>query len=231
MKKFLLFFMLLPLFIFTACQKDLSLPDPSDTVLSKEFEYFKEIALGSEFSSGNKFIKKWDSNLRIFLMGEDVPELNQELDAIIAELEVLASPIKFHMVDTKADANYIIYFGKSDDYVNLVEPAASSKVADNWGLFWIYWDSNCIINKGSMYVDTHRTQRLAEKKHLLREEFTQSLGLMNDSYKYEESIFQQKWTSTISYADIDKQLIQILYDPRIKTCMNETEVNEVLKNW
>ena len=231
MKNFLFLIFLVPLIIFSACKKEATTPDPVETELSKEFEYFKEIAIGSEFSTNNKFIKKWDSDLHIFLMGEDIPVLEQELDAIIGELEVLASPIKFIKVDNKADANYIIYLGEADDYVSLVEPAARQRVADNWGLFWIYWDRNCTINKGSMYVDTHRTQTMDEKKHLLREEFTQSLGLMNDSYKYEESIFQQNWTSTTSFADIDKQLIQILYDPRIKSCMDEAEVNVVLRNW
>jgi hypothetical protein len=63
-----------------------------------------------------------------------------------------------------------------------------------------------------MYVDIYRCTELDAQKHLLREELTQSLGLFNDSYKYENSIFQQRWTTTTEYADIDKKIIQILYN-------------------
>ena len=63
-----------------------------------------------------------------------------------------------------------------------------------------------------MYVDIERTSTNDGQKHLLREELTQSLGLCNDSYDYPESIFYQGWTETTEYAEIDKELIQMLYN-------------------
>jgi hypothetical protein len=63
-----------------------------------------------------------------------------------------------------------------------------------------------------MYVDIYRCESLDGQKHLLREELTQSLGLFNDSYKYENSIFQQRWTETTEYAPIDRVLIDMLYN-------------------
>ena len=62
-----------------------------------------------------------------------------------------------------------------------------------------------------MYVDIYRAND-QEQKHLLREELTQSLGLFNDSYKYPESIFYQDWTTTTEYAQIDRELIDMLYN-------------------
>ena len=63
-----------------------------------------------------------------------------------------------------------------------------------------------------MYVDTERSSTMSAKKHLLREELTQSLGLFNDTYDYPESIFYQEWTETNEYAPIDIELISMLYN-------------------
>ena len=54
--------------------------------------------------------------------------------------------------------------------------------------------------------------------------------MMNDSYKYEDSIFYQEWTDTESYAEIDKAVIRILYDPRVKLGMTMGEVNDAIVN-
>ena len=63
-----------------------------------------------------------------------------------------------------------------------------------------------------MYVDTERCTSIDAQKHLLREELTQSLGLFNDSDKYPNSIFQQAWTETTEYSEIDIKMIHMLYN-------------------
>jgi len=80
----------------------------------------------------------------------------------------------------------------------------------NWGMFSV--NSGAEIRRGEMYIDIYRCHSLNGQKHLLREELTQSLGLFNDSYKYDESIFQQSWTETTEYAPIDRVLIDMLYN-------------------
>ena len=54
--------------------------------------------------------------------------------------------------------------------------------------------------------------------------------MMNDSYEYKDSIFYQDWTDTVSYSDIDRVVIRILYDPRIKLGMTMDEVDDVIAN-
>jgi hypothetical protein len=77
---------------------------------------------------------------------------------------------------------------------------------NNWGYFELY------IDTGVMYVDVFRARDIESQKHLIREELTQSLGLVNDSWKYENSIFYQGWTTTNSYSEIDIKLIDLLYN-------------------
>ena len=79
-----------------------------------------------------------------------------------------------------------------------------------------------------MYVDIVRAD-MNEQKHLLREELTQSLGLARDSQKYTESIFQSSWTITNEYAEIDKDLIRLLYHPDMKIGLRENQVHDVLR--
>jgi len=67
-----------------------------------------------------------------------------------------------------------------------------------------------------------------ERSHLIREELTQSLGIMNDSYSFEDSIFYQGWTDTINYLPIDRTIISLLYDPRLKSGMTQEQVRSIL---
>jgi hypothetical protein len=55
------------------------------------------------------------------------------------------------------------------------------------------------------------------------------MGLAKDSSLYPESIFQSAWTTTTSYAPIDKDLIRLLYHPKMSTGLNETQVDEILR--
>ena len=78
-----------------------------------------------------------------------------------------------------------------------------------------------------MYVDTRQVEEIFQM-HLLREELTQSLGLARDRIEYPESIFQASWTATTEYADIDKELIRLLYHPDVTSGLNEDQVRQVL---
>ncbi len=105
-------------------------------------------------------------------------------------------------------------------------------VQGNKGFFWVLWDHNVNINtihSASILISTTEndlTQK--ERSHLIREELTQSLGLMNDSNKYADSIFYQVWTDTETYADIDKAVIQILYDPNVLPNMSYLELKNIV---
>lgn len=193
----------------------------------KVLQYFIEVAFGSEFGSGDKVIKKWNKNMNIYLLGTKVGYLEEELDKIIQELNSLIGQKKLKVVEKKSDSNFTIFFGSAKDYVKTVEKSAGPYVANNWGLFWIYYNANNEITNGSLYVDITRANKV-ECRHLLREELTQSLGLMNDSLRYSDSIFYQKWTKTTQYAPIDKELIKLLYNEEIKPGMSAEKFKSIV---
>ena len=184
--------------------------DKSTKYTSEEISYFNEIARSNEYSDQDKgLVCKWESDVNIFVTGEKPSELISELNKVVGELNYIIDPININIVNNKSDANFIVCFGSQEDYHN-VAPSAVKYTENNWGLFMV--NTGKVIRRGSMYVDIYRCTNLDGQKHLLREELTQALGLFNDSYKYDNSIFQQAWTTTTDYAPIDVKLIEMLYN-------------------
>ena len=209
--------------IFTACQ-------PEEVFLPKDpvHEYFKEITLGSEFTFNGKYIRKWKTDLHVFVSGNAQPELMEELEKIIVELNTLLEPIQIRITEDSLAANYFVFFGAGKTYVERFNSEARPFLAHNLGLFAVQWNDRCEIYKGSMYIDTERCKAIKEQKHLLREEFTQSLGLFNDSFEYSNSIFQEQWTNTTYFSEMDRQIITLLYKDAIRPCMGKAAVDSVL---
>ena len=170
-------------------------------------EYFNEIALKSEFKGNMKNVLKWTSDMKIYVDGNKKGYLIDELKRIVSELNDIIDPIEIKIVNSKSESNYIVYFGNYQNLKNNYKIYYPELLENNYGYFEIMPN-----NSGLMYVDITRTSNVDAQKHLLREELTQSLGLVNDSYRYPESIFYQGWTTTTEYTEIDKELIDMLYN-------------------
>ena len=185
-------------------------PGDDSRFSKEERDYFKKIALSSEFSDNdNGVVCRCKSDLRIFVKGEKPDYLVAELNRIVSELNEIIDPIDLVIVDNEDESNYQILFGSEQEYNNF-KPGSKEHTPNNWGLFII--NSGEEIRRGTMYVDIYRCESIEGQKHLLREELTQSLGLTNDAFDYPESIFYQKWSETTEYAPVDKTLIDMLYN-------------------
>ncbi len=190
-------------------------------------DYFVEIAIGMEFGTSSQVTRKWTAPMRLFVEGKATKELLEELDQVMQEINELASDgFSMSRVDRLSQSNFHIYLGRAAEYVARY-PEQRGYAKKNWGLVYVYWNDASELYKGHMYVDITRADP-TEAQHLLREELTQSLGLAKDSQKYQNSIFQQDWTHTTEYAAIDRELIRLLYHPKVKPGLRETQVREVL---
>jgi hypothetical protein len=221
------FYKLILLFSILSCSEDedvsLNLNEYDLEVIS----YFKDIALGFEFGSASEVTRKWCSELKIFIGGDVSTELSEELNKIVNEIENLTTDnLSIQIVNDSSLSNYYIYFGSGEKYASIFS-SQENYINSNWGLFSVWWTNNC-IDRGHMYVDIFRANN-TEQKHLLREEFTQSLGLAKDSNRYPFSIFQSSWTRTLTYTDLDKDLIRLLYHPKMKTGLDVIRVDEKLR--
>jgi len=172
-------------------------------------EYFNEVVASSEYDPENHTISKWKKDVKIFVKGTKKQNLMTELNSIVTELNGLIEPIDIKIVNKESDANLVLFFGSPEGFTKLY-PNLKPYMEENWGLFEIFGEEE--ITSGRVFIDIVRNTGLAAQKHVLREELTQSLGLCNDSYSYPESIFYQDWSETNEYAEIDKELIKMLYN-------------------
>ena len=187
----------------------------------KELEYFFETALGSEFGASQPEIHKWTDDVRIKVNGTPTSADLDSLDQVITELNSLIGGISIDIISR--DSNIDIYFTAVDKFSS-IEP---DYVTGNMGFFWGWWDDTGAIYKGKILIASNGVSQ-QERSHLIREELTQSLGIMNDSYQYEDSIFYQGCTDIIEYAPIDQAVISLLYDSRVKPGMSQDQIITVL---
>jgi len=169
--------------------------------------YYNKIVMSGEYSGKLVDPIKWTKDMNIYVDGENRDYLVSELNGIVKELNDLIDPIEIKIVNKKEDANYFIFFGYYKDFKKTYSVVNQHLLENNWGLFEVYRN-----NYGIMYVDIVRTVNIEAQKHLLREELTQSLGFLNDSYDYPESIFYEGWTTTTKYSYIDKEIIKMHYN-------------------
>lgn len=193
---------------------------------NEALSYFLEIALGSEFGQARSGIRKWQDKIIIRVNGtpnlEDQAALRQVIQDInleLAQVEGLNSAVSLTWDNNHPSPNLQIYFVPESQF-RRYEPNYRPR---NLGFFWTWPDTQGVIRRARVMVSTTGvTQR--ERNHLIREELTQSLGLMNDSWRYQDSIFYQGWTDPNDYAPIDRKLIQFLYNPALQPGMGRQAV-------
>jgi hypothetical protein len=188
----------------------------------EEIDYFTEIVLGAEFGDEAPVIKKWIKNIRIKVSGEPTEEDLQTINNIVGDLNGLIAGIKIKLVDK--NENLVIAFSPESEF-SAIDP---NYVPTNYGFFWALWhDDNFVIHDASILISSAEVTQ-QERSHLIREELTQSLGLMNDSDKYNDSIFFQEWTEVTDFSEIDKAVIKLLYLNTIKPGMSKEQVLKIL---
>jgi len=205
----------------------LSFRERSLTVYQKNVvQYFREIALGFEYGTASPVVRKWSSPMRVFVSGQCGQSNLAEVDRVIAELNALFTD-GFHVerTTTNAGANMIMFFGSAEEFARL-HPADATLANENSGLYRIFWNSRNAITKGHIFIKTTGTS-LREQRSVLREELTQALGLGKDSERYAESIFQSAFTTPVQYAPIDRELVRILYHPRMLAGLTAEQADDV----
>lgn len=179
-------------------------------------DYFVEIAFGPEFGGGPREIRKWTSDVEIEVHGEPNADDLITLYDVVADLNAIITTIEIRVVD--GDGNVDVHFAPVSSFAD-IEP---NYVSGNMGFFWVWWDARGSIVRSRVLVSTTGlTQQ--ERNHIIREEITQQMGLMSDSYSYPDSVFQQAWTTTQEYSPLDEMLISMLYLPRVEVGMDDVE--------
>lgn len=187
----------------------------------EELEYFYEVAFYREFRPGSVPLFYWKRDVRARLNGDYTQSDSLELVRIVKELNELIVGIEIKIVEKRP--NLEIHYLKVLDFYQFprYRPGNRGFVSVRGGLFGLFPSGYILIDKN---------QSLPIRKHLIREELTHSLGLLNDSWKYKESIFYQGRTSTTEFADIDRKLIQLLYNYNLPYAMKSEDFKQLFLN-
>ena len=200
----------------------LKVSTPGSSYTQEEIDYFLEVALGTEYGDSDQTIKKWVEDIRIERLGTPTDEDLRTLETVIEEINSLIDGVKVVIVEQ--NPNVQLYYVPEDEFRS-IEP---NYPPVNYGFFWSYWNGNDELYKSKILISTDEITQ-SERSHLIREEVTQVLGLMNDSSRYKDSIFFEEWTETNSYTEIDKSVIAMLYRQDIEPGMTANEVIKILE--
>ncbi|MHA7128574.1 DUF2927 domain-containing protein [Algoriphagus namhaensis] len=196
-----------------------------ESVLDTDQSDFFQIVFGSEFGSGVKRVRKWEGEILIFVPQVPRPELKSELLGVMQEINLLSESIKLREVNSEAQANYIFFFGSGDDYVRLYESSAADLIDSNRGLFSVEFSNQSFeILRGTAWVDTESSLNADCLRHLIREELTQSLGMVNDIASTDQSIFERIFTCTQGYSERDEDFIRFFLSEKIKPGLCQDQV-------
>lgn len=192
--------------------------------LSPAAKYMLDVALTAELgTNGSQRIKKWSSEMRVYFSDTVRTELKEEFKLIQSEINAISEDFRMVQVEERNAANFLIFVSDGETFAQY-EPNARPFIENNDGLVWIYWDGGFNITRGSMLVDITKLDSLDCQKHILREELTQGLGLLNDTFDHPTSIFYQRYTCFPSYADIDLALLELFLSNKIQAGMTSSQV-------
>jgi hypothetical protein len=190
-------------------------------------EYFGEIALGSQLGGASAYLRRWQQPLRFVILGEDSPELAAELAHTITELQAMLPQLRFEPVAEREQANFVVFFGRSDDYASTIEPAFAPYASANSSGFWLRWQASHICN-GSLYIDTTRIPEITDQRYLLRTMLTRSLGMMQLSPRYDNTVFYSQWQPRLAYSQLDRQMLFWQYHPALHPGLDRNDLTKRL---
>lgn len=210
------------LFLLAGCTDD-----PLPVYDEAEIAYFVEITFGSEYGApaDTFWIRKWTQPVRIAVVGFPTERHIAVVRDVADELDRLTAGIDVRSLGRDPDraTNVQIAFVTHDAMV----AEAGSFAQDNAG-FFRYWrgDDDAIDSARAWIAYDRGNPDLHD--HMIREELTQLLGLGQDSWTYEESIFYQGPSDVTEFAPIDRSVIRMLYDRRIEPGMLREEAIAIL---
>ena len=216
-------------------------------MLARNFEeivFYNEYASALQGRGGQSPLRKWEGTVRIdTIFGAGVPpSLRDTDDARIRAYARRLGRITGHPVHTYGPPNFIVIVASEDDRDAALNVAASripgitAQSLDP--LRTLGRDTYCAVAAYALGSDANTYTAAvavirAENPDLLRlscihEELAQGLGLANDSRDARPSIFNDDDEFALLTAH-DELLLQMLYDPRLKTGMSAAEAAPITR--
>jgi hypothetical protein len=173
------------------------------------FNYYDTIVHYTENNENRTSLNKYEKDIKLYIKGEDVKYLKEEIKIIVNDLNNLIEPINITITEDSTDYNLLVYLGNRKGFEGINNDIKGVHCL-GYGIIYCGYKNSIILSE--CFVDIKKVKTPIRQKHILREEITQCLGLINDTYQYDNSIFYEGYSEVTQYSDLDKEIIKLLYN-------------------
>lgn len=196
------------------------------TADNRLIDVFKFLAFKQERKSPNKYINKWDDEIRFFISGDFNSNDINVIEEFIEKLQSIVSELKLKIVSSKEASNVEIYFSSIEAYKrdrpNYIKDYTPTD--KNSGRSKVFFTSRKNITRSNVWVRKNNgIARVSTIKH----EILHTLGL-GHSKDQKSILFTPSKVESLSADDIF--VVKTLYNPLILSKQKESEVDQVLRN-
>jgi hypothetical protein len=197
-------------------------------------DYFNEVVLNAEYDVSPNRITKWTEPMKVFIFKET--ELNYEVSIIKNTIEKINTLVQdeFHiqLTNDPKKCNAVIFLTEREKLEPLLPTLFENFNTEVAGTAEILFDLESFqIIDAKIFIDILQPKETIESTIL--EEITQSIGIMNDSEKYSDSVFYENKSldsiNTLEYSKMDIEIIKILYHPKMKPGLDYNKAEKVIK--
>ncbi len=194
---------------------------------------FFEVALKSEFKSGQSPLLKWQVPIKYWVK-HDVPNQNLHDELLSKHFQHLnqITNLTFTKVNGRSKANMLIFFTQRSLWNDIVKREMGVNSTQNtYGSVCMFNiranQSTSRITKAVIVIPVDQAREHGKLISCIVEETTQALGLKNDSESAYPSIFNDK-TPDSFLTPLDIVLLKLMYSREIKPGMDQTHLKPVL---
>ena len=188
--------------------------------------YYKEVALGAEHGTVDGKLHKWVRPILLYVRpSSDAEKYEYYIQELIARIEAIPGfPGVTRVVNAEA----------AELTLEFVTAAEMNEITGQYndpalGYAHVSWyNSTGALFSGSIFIVREAESSEADVLHALTEEFTQALGLLNDSYKYSDSIFYQGYSVITEFSPEDLIVLKLHYAVEFSAGMEYDDISAIV---
>jgi len=195
--------------------------------VEKMIEYFNEVVLDMEYSTGDgnpTLVQKWDRPLCYRIEGNPTDADRQALDKLFAKLNGIEGFPGIRAA-TGLEQNLTLNFLNLADFRRQFSSVINGETADGAVQFWYYTNTNN-IHTARIGYRTDISQQIRDS--VIPEEIINSLGI-SDTVLRKDSIVYQYASSTTELSDVDMVILKLLYHPKMECGMTAADSEKIIR--
>ncbi len=191
---------------------------------------FNSTVFGAEYSSWGwhtRIVKKFAKPVRIYIDNRAKRDRRRAVARFVRSLPNIIDGIDIAIVDDASKANYTVYVVDRAAYKNVVRNEIYQRRS-------MSVPGRCLVRVVSAPSGIRRSDAVIVSdegeflfQRCLVEEILQGLGPVNDNPALKNSVFNDT-SRHIKFTRHDRYILNMLYDKRVRSGMNQREVGEIL---